>query len=342
MKLEHLTNKSATNLYNELSAKLMSTDEFSIGSAFINDEAISLIESALKKNKKLNGRILIGLYNFFNKKKDLEKLLQLTYQYPNKIQVNISLSQNFHWKFYHFIYGSKQTFYVGSANFTVGGMKDNREIVVKISGSKYKPESSITSLSNSFNKEWDNSSSLGSFPIEHYEEYRPENELKGKLHLSIQNFFNQKIEQKYDVVTSDKTFAVYARHDIKESTRKAIRNQKPQWFENKWDYFVLSSNTHYKQCLKTTKLLIFSWQSKKNITAFITERKDDCNSIHTEDGKYFIAYKIVKEKKLNEEQIQKFKSKPFFIDLTGWKKPLTAKTLGKVHMQKIKEFLKIE
>jgi HKD family nuclease len=54
MKLEHLTNKSATNLQSELSSALMKAGDFSIATAFINDEAIELIAASLKKNKKLH------------------------------------------------------------------------------------------------------------------------------------------------------------------------------------------------------------------------------------------------------------------------------------------------
>lgn len=44
MKLEHLTNRTATNLHSELSSALIKGSEFSISSAFINDEAIEFIE----------------------------------------------------------------------------------------------------------------------------------------------------------------------------------------------------------------------------------------------------------------------------------------------------------
>src|SRR5205814_7364435 len=132
MKLEHLTNNSATNLHSELSSVLMKANESSIATAFINDEAIELIAASLKKNKKLQGRILIGLYNFFNKKKDLEALLQLVNSNPARLQVHISLDKCFHWKYYRFVAGQKQIFYIGSANFTTSGMADNRELVVKL------------------------------------------------------------------------------------------------------------------------------------------------------------------------------------------------------------------
>ena len=44
-------------------------------------------------------------------------------------------------------------------------MNDNREIVVKISGNKNNPESAFTGLSKSFEKEWTNAGTLGTFPI---------------------------------------------------------------------------------------------------------------------------------------------------------------------------------
>lgn len=226
MKIEHLTNKSATNLHSELSSALMKAGEFSIATAFINDEAIELIAASLKKNKKLQGRILIGLYNFFNKKKDLEGLLQLVNSNPARLQVHISLDQCFHWKYYRFISGQKQTLYLGSANFTTGGMADNRELVVKLADNIKTADRSLQNLANSFEKEWLYSRPLAEFPLEHYREAERPKAPNGAGNKEINDFFSKKDTARSIRAGNGKTYGVGLYNDASPATYKAIENQK--------------------------------------------------------------------------------------------------------------------
>lgn len=339
MKLEHLTNKSATNLHSELSSALMKAGEFSIASAFINNEAIELLAASLKKNKKLQGRVLIGLYNFFNKKKDLEALLQLVNSNPARMQVHISLDPCFHWKYYHFVTGQKQTYYIGSANFTTSGMANNRELVVKLSGSKSNPESSIASLSNSFEKEWKNAGTLASFPLDDYKEIMPLPGSGNNTPQSILDFFNKKHEQIGDVIISDKAYVILLRSSAKTSTIKAINNQKPEWSKKGWDWFVLTQKAQYEQCIKTTEIFVFSREERGVIRCYLAERKEECDTINTDDGKYIIAYKDLGTKKLTKKLIEDLKEPPFSIDLTARKEKFYTKTLGRNQVKKMKTLL---
>ncbi len=341
MKLEHLSNKSATNLHSELSSTLMKAGEFSIATAFINQEAIELIATSLKKNKKLQGRILIGLYNFFNKKKDLEALLQLVNNNPARLQVHISLDQCFHWKYYHFV-GQKQTFYIGSANFTTSGMADNRELVIKLTDNLKTADRSLQSLANSFEKEWLHSRPLAEFPLKHYKETELPKSLAGGIHHQIKDFFDQKAVHSFRLkLASDKLYAITVEQKVKAATRKEIQGKKSGWFAEGWEFLVLRTLVEYQQCINLSHLLFFDKRGHSTVTAELIERMDEAEGIETPDGKYFIAYKVVKQKHLSRDDFDQLKSPRFKIDLLARNNKFSGKMLGKKQAVEIRKILGI-
>jgi HKD family nuclease len=341
MRLEHLTNKSATNLLGELSSVLMKAAAFSIASAFINDEAIELIAASLKKNKKLQGRILIGLYNFFNKKKDLEALLQLVQNNPARLQVHISLDQCFHWKYYHFISGQKQTFYIGSANFTTSGMADNRELVIKLSDSIKTADRSLQNLAKSFEKEWLHSRPLTEFPLQHYKEAERPKSPSGAGNKEINDFFNQKDSTKLIRAGNGKTYAVGLYTDASPATYKAIENQKGEWVKSGWDWFVLPTRRLHDTCAQCSSVFVFSKEGKDKVYCRYSDIVDDDPNIVTPDGNYFIAHKPVKCIKLTRKHREALREPPLGIDLIGWKEPFYNRALRKAQVAAIKELLGI-
>jgi HKD family nuclease len=341
MKLEHLTNKSATNLHAELSLAFTKAGEFSIATAFINDEAIELIAASLKKNKKLQGRILIGLYNFFNKKKDLEALLQLVNSNPARLQVHISLDQCFHWKYYHFVSGQRQTFYIGSANFTTSGMADNRELVVKLSDNAKRADQSLQNLEKSFEKEWLHSRPLTEFPLQHYKEAERPIAPAGGTHKEIIDFFNKKTTSVNSIESNGKSYAICLDAGVSNSTYQAIEKQKNEWVKNKWDWFILPTKQDFESCIKQKYAFVFIKEGKNNVHLYLSEIVANDSNIKTVDGHYFIAYKILKHQPLMREHLLALRKASFKIDLIGRNDPFYYRVLSENQTSALKKELSL-
>lgn len=340
MKIEHLTNKSVVNFHDELVVILAKSVELSIGTAFINDKAISLIEQSLMRNKTLKVcRLLTGLYNCFNKKKDLERLLLLINRYPDKLQVNISLDKCFHWKYYHSKTISKQLFYVGSANFTTGGMSDNRELVIKLSDSIKDTNRSLDNLIVSFGREWQFSRPLAELPLKHYREIKQLNAPAGDTHPDITAFFRQKILHTLEDNDNGRTYAIGLYEDLKPSTHQAIANQKSEWLKNKWDWFILPTRREFEICRKHQFFFVFSKEGKGKVSCYYSEKKGETENIITDDGKYFIAYKPIRYKKLQRKHLEALREMPFNIDFIGWKDRFDGRALSRNRASGIIELL---
>jgi HKD family nuclease len=74
MKIEHITN-SYLKFDIEVVKQLSTCSSFSIATAFINSYTIDLLEDSLKRNKVLkSARVLIGVYQNFNRQKNLLRL----------------------------------------------------------------------------------------------------------------------------------------------------------------------------------------------------------------------------------------------------------------------------
>ncbi|MBK7041940.1 MAG: hypothetical protein IPH46_16115 [Bacteroidetes bacterium] len=87
------TNLTMQGIAEVLQEQLISCSSFNIATAFIDSYSIDLIENCLIRNKALkNCKVLIGVYNYFNKKEDLEHLLNISKNTPIKLKF---IFQNF-------------------------------------------------------------------------------------------------------------------------------------------------------------------------------------------------------------------------------------------------------
>lgn len=339
MKLEHLTNRSIATLQSELTSVFRSARKFSIATAFINDEAITMIENALKKKRSpVKGCLLTGLYANFNKKKNLERLLALTRDHPDRLQVHISLDPCFHWKYYYFNTSKQNVLYTGSANFTNGGLQDNRELVIKLSDTIGSSNRSFTALLRSFEKEWEYSRPLSEFPLQHYKEAVRPRGLGNPLHPNVKDFFASKSKEKQPIVDTGKFYAVGIYDDAKPATVKAVHNQKNEWIRNKWDWFTLPYLKDYETCSKQKLLLVFSKEARDKVYCFYSERMDQDSGLSTPDGKYFIAYRTVRYKRLSRSLLEKLRD-DHSIDLIGWKDQFHKRLLTTDQTKKIMTLL---
>lgn len=325
MKSEVFTNR-LRYIRAELNSRLMKCTGFAIASSFIDSDAIDMIEDTFVKNKSLKeAKILIGTYGYFNKKADLERLQKIALRYPALVQIRVSRSKNFHWKLYHFTENRKNHIYIGSANFTNGGLQRNNEILVKLSAI----DGGLNRLQEEFDLEWavNNSGSIVDYPVDKY----PENKIARtviKTPKELQVFYNYKDETTEPTTgnSNGKAFLTYLTHDVKASTVKAVHNQKPTWKE---DFFVCDTIREVELCKNIKRIFIIDRHSRGEYYLYQAEFAGSL-SLHrrTEDGKHFVAYRMKKTKKLSLKALDMLSANPFNFNLEARKDILATKVLG--------------
>lgn len=325
MKSEVFTNR-LRYIRAELSGRLLKCTSFAIASSFIDSDAIDMIENTFAKNKSLKEvKILIGTFGYFNKKADLERLQKIALRYPALVQIRVSRSKNFHWKLYHFIEKRKNHIYIGSANFTNGGLQANNEILVKLSPI----DGGLNKLQEEFEFEWavNNSGSIVDYPVDKY----PENKLARtviKAPKELQLFYNYKHEttEPASANSEGRAFLTYLTHDVKAYTVKAILNQKPSWKE---DFFVCDTLREVELCKNIKRIFIIDRHSRGEYYLYQAEYVGSLSlDKRTEDGKHFVAYKMKKTKKLSSKALDLLGSSPFNFNLEARKNILGTKVLG--------------
>ncbi|MHA4844513.1 phospholipase D-like domain-containing protein [Flavitalea antarctica] len=290
MKIEHITN-SLILFQEELAKQLQGCTEFQIASVFIGAPGIDLLESCLQSNKSLREcRLLVGMYGSFNSKKDLSRLLKLVQKYPFKLQVNVSRNQSMHWKYYNFKMPFSRVIFIGSANMTSGGLGNNSELMLKLS-CRSKKDSSFDKLATSFNKVWEQSTSLSAFPLQQYKEVA-RTSLRSSVHDAVRNFFQTKTAPIKGIDRANRSVCVtYLTTDLKNSTSQSVVGYNSRWATK--NFFVCQDKTHFEKCLKAGRILIIWKYSPTRHSFFWAAMTDSLNTIATSEGKYFIAYKTL-------------------------------------------------
>jgi HKD family nuclease len=340
MKIEHLDN-SFTKMGTEITEQLALCSEFSIATAFISEDGIDILENCLNKNKKLqSGKLLIGVYGYFNLKANLQRLGKLAQKYSDRVQIRISKDKSFHWKYFQFQKASYETAFIGSANFTGGGLGSNGELVVKLSGRKSKVSTPISKLNSSFMKQWANSGSLANFRIDLYPEIQ-RIARTGKLPAEFEEFFkNDKQEISANFHDNANLAVVYITRYFKTSTTKQLINYYDNWGKQDIEFFDCETRSQYESILNNKKLLILFRESINKYTAswgFVVGSSD---SIKTAEGKFFIAYKISrKEKKISLHQKQRLLI-DFNINLKARKDPFIQKIYRRKQAKELETLLK--
>ncbi len=336
MRIEAITN-TIISIDGVLQNELLNCNGFSIATAFIDQQAISMLEQSLSKNKAIKkARILIGIYGCFNKKADLETLFDLSKKYAVKIQVHISRNRNFHWKYYHFTENRKQSIYIGSANFTSGGMGSNGELLVKHSESMPEKDKGFGRLAKEFDKEFENSRSIKDFSIDEYKENRAKAKSGIKLPPKVNSFFTQnKIKHSSQTILSKKAVVIYINGEMKASAQKALINFNSSW--QKLDFVSVGSEREMKNCIEIKRLIIIERAKRGQYTIYKAIYLQDL-SFKSGDGNHFIAYKkISRSIKIGQIALDFLRNKrEFNFKFEGQVKNLLAtKVLGSQQLKKI-------
>jgi HKD family nuclease len=290
------TNLTMQGIAEVLQEHLISCSSFNIVTAFIDSYSIDLIENCLKKNKALkNCKVLIGVYNCFNKREDLEHLHNISKKYANKIEIHISKCYEFHWKYYEFTKNRTTTSYIGSANFTNAGQNTNAEILVGIKNSK--------ELNNAFEKQWKLSASISEFRIDKYTQTQIRSSNKNKLPNEIKSFFDVNDSQ-LDVIEkttkSEKVVITYLELEMSKKEESAVVKYKSSWDKKK--FFSCCDKAHHDKCVQFKNLLIIE-KKKGMLKMYEAIAIDYSGKIKTNGMNYYIAYKSNgRPMKINEER----------------------------------------
>lgn len=288
MQFNLITNSGVKNLNQELSEQLKIANTVNIAVAFITKEGLDLLKIFLKsnKNKFRHCKLLTGLYHCFNSKEVLFELNEMADKSKGVLEVHLSKTERFHWKYYSFDRMNELVYYIGSANFTKGGLTGNGELQTKLTIG-IKDKSIRKDLDEIFNKEWANSEDISVIPLNKYKEIH----LKSNINIldpAIRNllFKSKKLPNSNDNHLPGRL--VIFRSDLSKTTERLITKHQSHWDQNNWNYFACESEYDYQMFFKTKTIFIIS-KLLGNYTFEIGEIKDYCK-LKTPDGYFFIAY----------------------------------------------------
>lgn len=163
-----LTNQDySSQLLPSIIDQLKSSSSFDIAAAFVTKGGLSLIKTVLSDlaKKNIHGRLLTSNYLDFNDPEAYRELLK----FPN-LKVRISSKKGFHAKGYFFHHHNYSTAIIGSSNLTANALKENYEWNLVVSSDQN--GDIYHKLSNTFEKEWNESLDLTPELIDVYASHR--------------------------------------------------------------------------------------------------------------------------------------------------------------------------
>jgi len=218
-------------------------------------------------------------------------------------------------------------------------MGNNSELLIKISDRSKEVKSSNEKLRSSFEKQWVNSGPISTFPIDLYPQAQHK-KLQPKLHKDFDKFFSKKSEIAQEKRRkNDNAVVFYLTHNLKTSTYKKLYGYNSDWEKSKVVFFVCNGKSYFQYCLASQKLLLIFRESRNGFTYCWAVVSDSCEEIKTDDGKYFIAYKIMgKVKQITIKQQEELLDN-FDINLRAVKNQFYSKVLRKNQVKEMGKLL---
>lgn len=292
MKIEFINNAGVVNLRSELEAHVKTCKSFNMATAFITQEAIDVLRIFLKSNRNSlrTGRFITGLYQCFNSKEILLELARLSKSSKGRLQIKISKTKTFHWKFYSFQNNYSKVLYVGSANFTGSGMTQTGELQSKITVANRDKALNVR-IDDLFNNEWENAVDISEIPLSNYKAVKTQSSDRGKLPSEIENIlFAESVGKPFEKqILPVRVIKTYGQ--ISKSTIKKVSENQTHWVKNKWEYFCSSYKKDFDLYSKEDILFLVN-KNGNSYTFDLILVVDKC-VIKTEEGNYFIAYKYL-------------------------------------------------
>jgi HKD family nuclease len=293
MKTEFLPNRGHATLQNGLSKEMENSTKFDIGSAFLTNGALDFLLDSLRNNTKQSARLLISFLNGFISPKVLRLALKAQVNLNGRLQVHVSNNLGFHWKYYHLIGNQNDVFFIGSANFTSKGLKEEGDLILRLELPL--KDNFSKDLNDEFEREWKRSSLLTQEITTAYEtSHIPIKKIRFRPSKKLLNLLGR--PKPLQFINSRNIWRLVSLDgNISKESRKKIEEAKPVWKGK--EFLCLGNNrVSYNRAKDSTHLIIAYWNGDK-LQLQPARYEDFLSSIPTEDGKYFIAYKPLKRRR---------------------------------------------
>jgi|GEM_PF-3134597 HKD family nuclease len=298
MKFKLKVFKSST-LYDLLEEYFSNAIEILIASAFIDDVAISLIESQLtgmRVNNRPLVKLLTGTFGRLNRKRNFERLLQLSHKYEGSLSVSISKNKSFHWKHFVVIAKTHVHIVVGSANFTENGLTSSGELIY-VSFAK-KNDSATDNFVEVFNNEFNAAFPINKFPLTKYKEAKLNSDSKADAEIEslLEGLGSKSNNNSIDSKLRIAVRALKMNYSLSKKVEEKVYRNKSDWHKKGYFLYGFSIKSDFEAAKHSDFLINFFFDRGKYFYAIGKKMDDDI--LVTGEEKYFVAYKEIKKRTL--------------------------------------------
>lgn len=286
-----IENSGPNNLRDILKAYLSKSSKVSIAAAFVTAAGLSEIASSLRRVAAAHGKVqlITGLYQQVTEPKALRTLLRIQRETRGKCEIRLSKEPQFHRKLFLIERGTRATAIIGSSNLTREGLRSSGELDLMASFPQY--HSSYNELKRAFEKDWSRHHSvpLTSGLIKRYEKVR-------QVHAFQKGIFKGKLR---DILGSRPSHGSASPQDevngiwrdgidyiVQKSTQNII-NETTNWEERNYEWYCTGGPTPYNE---GDKIYLFDFVDKLLRLVKVKDHQE----IRTKDGRYFVAFKQVR------------------------------------------------
>jgi HKD family nuclease len=241
-------------------------------------------------------RIVTGLYQNVTEPKALKILLQLQKTRPERCEIRLSKDRKFHRKLVLLENGTRATAIIGSSNLTREGLSSSGELNLMISLARN--ISVYKRLKKAFEKDWSNYHSV---PLT-YERIKIYEKVHRKS-LKQQSLTQSQLElilgakPKHEIVRTQKeTIGIWldgCKGSVEKDTVETI-NDTTDWEKKKYEWYSTAGIHRMKQ---GDEIYMFDFTDKifSRVKVIAETRTPNLTS----NGRYFVAYKPVKNYRRN-------------------------------------------
>jgi HKD family nuclease len=343
MVIEVVDNHGVTNMSAELTRRLNNCTTARLATASLTKDGLTAIENALslKRKRRLNVKLLVGLYNGHTEAAALRKLLTLQTRRKGSLQVKVAKNFRFHWKVYLFSTEQRLAAYVGSSNLTGDGLAAEGEFNLRLSGAM--GDRALRNIAETFDRTWRKDSVPLTAMIS--DNFAPisqrSRQLSKQIHPKLRKLLRhvRRPEPNVRLRVPDHTSVFsYVKKSVKGSTNKEV-SDKTSWDAKRWEWLVYRARPERDRVLNAGSFYLAEihraggWISLNDVC--------DEDEFGTEDGRFFIAYRKRKgsvAKAINKRTLKQLRDGGLITRKAGL---CRARRLGSAHQALLNKLLKV-
>jgi len=292
MVIEVVDNHGVTNMSAELTRRLNNCTTARLATASLTKDGLTAIENALSlEPRRLNVKLLVGLYNGYTEAAALRKLLTLQKRSGGCLEVKIARNSHFHWKVYLFSDEGRSAAYVGSSNLTGDGLGAEGEFNLRLSGAM--GDRALRNIADKFDRTWRKDSvPLTQWISDHFAPVSQQSRKSLRL-------IDPKIRKLLRRVHAPQPHGQRRGTDhasvfsyVKESTKRSTNNDvsdKTSWDAKRWEWMVFPTRAE-RDRLRNAGSFYLAQDHRLGGRIALNDVCDE-DEFGTEDGRFFIAYR---------------------------------------------------